>query len=228
MKKGYLKIAGTILAATLLFTGCAQTGSQSSVISGNDTKILMCMSDGNDTFRAMLADAAASTAQNLGAQFDLVDAQNTIETQADQIRSAKEQGYDVILCLPVDADTAVELEACAGDLPIIFMNSCPADKRLKADQYMYVGSNEQVAGQLQAEYILDKMASRDEINVVIFKGEKAHSATKGRTEALKTAFKNSGKKVNIVFEDYADWSTDKAAEMLNVFLDLNKSDQGRH
>ena len=46
----------------------------------------------NDTFRAMLADAAASTAQNLGAQFDLVDAQNTIETQADQIRSAKEQG----------------------------------------------------------------------------------------------------------------------------------------
>lgn len=79
MKKGYLKIAGTILAATLLFTGCAQTGSQSSVISGNDTKILMCMSDGNDTFRAMLADAAASTAQNLGAQFDLVDAQNTIE-----------------------------------------------------------------------------------------------------------------------------------------------------
>ena len=111
MKKGYLKIAGTILAATLLFTGCAQTGSQSSVISGNDTKILMCMSDGNDTFRAMLADAAASTAQNLGAQFDLVDAQNTIETQADQIRSAKEQGYDVILCLPVDADTAIELES---------------------------------------------------------------------------------------------------------------------
>ena len=54
MKRGYLKIAGTILAATLLFTGCAQTGSQSSVISGNNTKILMCMSDGIDTFRAML------------------------------------------------------------------------------------------------------------------------------------------------------------------------------
>ena len=133
----------------------------------------MCMSDGNDTFRAMLADAAASTAQNLGAQFDLVDAQNTIETQADQIRSAKEQGYDVILCLPVDADTAMNWNPSAGDLPIIFMNSCPADKRLKADQYMYDKLfNEQVAGQLQAEYVLDKMASKDEINVVIFKGEK--------------------------------------------------------
>ncbi len=132
--------------------------------------------------------------KNLGAQFDLVDAQNTIETQADQIRSAKEQGYDVILCLPVDADTAIELESCAGDLPIIFMNSCPADKRLKVDQYMYVGSNEQVAGQLQAEYVLDKMASKDEINVVIFKGEKTTLPPKGRTEALKTAFKNSGKR----------------------------------
>ena len=222
MKKGYLKIVGTILAATLLFTGCGQTANQSSADSGSGVKILMCMSDGNDTFRSTLAEAAASTAQSLGAQFDLVDAQNKIETQVDQIRSAQEQGYDIILCLPVDTDTAVEMEASAGDIPIIFMNSCPADKRLEADKYMYVGSSEEVAGQLQTEYVLDKKSAQDEINVVIFKGEKNHSATVGRTDAVKKAFKNSGKKVNIVFEDYADWSTDKAAEMFDIFLDLNK------
>ena len=60
MKKGYLKIVGTILAATLLFTGCGQTSGQSSAASGSSTKILMCMSDGNDTFRSTLAEAAAS------------------------------------------------------------------------------------------------------------------------------------------------------------------------
>ena len=222
MKKGYLNIVGTILAATLLFTGCGQTSGQSSAASGSSTKILMCMSNGNDTFRSTLAEAAASTAQSLGVQFDLVDAQNKIETQVDQIRSAQTQGYDVILCLPVDVDTAVEMEASAGDLPIIFMNSCPADKRLKADKYMYVGSNEQVAGQLQTEYVLNKNSSKDELNVVIFKGEKSHSATKGRTEAVKNALKNSGKTINVVFEDYADWSTDKSAEMFNIFLSLNK------
>ena len=39
MKKGYLKIVGTILAATLLFTGCGQTSGQSSAASGSSTKI---------------------------------------------------------------------------------------------------------------------------------------------------------------------------------------------
>lgn len=223
MKKSYFKLISAMAAIALLLTGCGQTNEQSSAISGNQIRILMCVSDGNDTFRATLADAAATTAQNLGVQFELADAQNNIETQIEQIRSAQSQGYDAILCCPVDADTAVEIEASAGELPIIFMNNCPDANRLKANKYMYVGSNEQVAGQLQAEYILQKMSTKDEINVIIFKGEKHFSATHGRTEAVKNTFQDSGKKVNIVFEDYADWSTDKAAQMLRVFLGLNRS-----
>lgn len=222
MKKGYLKIMSTLLTATLLFTGCSESNTGSSDVSGNGIKILMCMSDGSDTFRATLAKAAEDTAKELGAEFEMSDAQNNIETQIEQIRSAEADGYDAILCCPVNAETAVEMEASAGDLPIVFMNSSPADSRLEKDQYMYVASNEQVAGQLQAEYVLDKKSSQDEINVIIFKGEKTHSATKGRTEAVKNTFKDSGKKVNIVFEDYADWSTDKTAEMLDIFLSLDK------
>lgn len=223
MKKGYFKLISAMAATALLLTGCGQTSGQSSAISGDSIKILMCVSDGNDTFRATLADAAAATAQSFGAQFELADAQNNIETQIEQIRSAQSQGYHAILCCPVDADTAVEMEASAGELPIIFMNNCPAASRLKADTYMYVGSNEQVAGQLQAEYILQKMGTQDEINVVIFKGKKDFSATDGRTGAVKNAFQDSGKKVNIVFEDHADWSTDKTAQMMRVFLGLNRS-----
>ncbi|HBA98313.1 MAG TPA: hypothetical protein DCZ23_09405, partial [Lachnospiraceae bacterium] len=62
-------------------------------------------------------------------------------------------------------------------------------------------SDEYMAGQYQAEYILEKLSDKDEINVVLLKGPKEASGTIGRTEGLKQTLKASGKKINYVFED---------------------------
>ena len=205
-----------ILLAVVLFalTGC---GSDSGVASNKDIKILLILNQ-MDSFRGTLVSAARDTAEAQGVQFEFKDAEGSIENQVNYLKAAEQEGYDVILCSPVSAETAVELKASAGDIPIVFINSSPDEKQLKEGKYIYAGSDEFVSGQFQAEYVLDKLADRQEINVVLLKGEKVHSATIGRTNGVKQTLEASGKKINYVFEDYGDWDQGLAKHLFEIFL----------
>lgn len=214
MKKKICLLLGMVIL-TGSIVGCGKGSVQTS--GSEDVKILLTLSQA-DTFRNVLVDTAKQTAEENGASLEIFDAEGSIETQVEHIRKAVSEEYDVIMCNPVDTDTALELEALAEDLPIVFFNSCPDEKRLEADQYMYVGSNEEVAGQYQAEYILNQFSSENEINVAILAGQKNHSATNGRTDSLKHTLDDSGKTVNYVFEDFADWDQTLAEELFTVFL----------
>ncbi len=171
-----------------------------------------------DTFRQTLVDSAAEQAAAVGAQFVMEDAQGSIERQVEQLKNAAAGGYDVIICSPVSVDTAVQLKMSVGDIPIVFVNSCPDEKYLQAGKYVYVGSSEQVAGAFQAEYVLNKLSGRQELNVVLIKGPATHSATEGRTTGAKRALEESGRQINYVFEDSANWDTGQAQKLFELFL----------
>lgn len=209
----------TAVLAAMAVAGClcgCQSGTSEMTADDSEVRIYVTLSEA-DTFRNTLLDAARETAEAYGAEFVVYEAENSIENQVAQIKQAVAENYDVIMCAPVDADTAQELEALAGDIPVVFYNSCPDESVLEADKYMYVGSDEKVAGQYQAEYILEQLSDKDEINLVILKGTKKHSATDGRAEGLKNTLASSGKKINYVFEDYADWNQDVAKKYFDIF-----------
>lgn len=214
MRKKLGILLSLVMFGMSMLTGC---GSGSGASSNEDVKILLVLNQ-MDSFRETLVAAARDTAEAEGVQFEFKDAEGSIENQVNYLKSAKAEGYNVILCSPINAETVVELKASAGDIPIVFINSCPDEKQLKEGKYLYAGSDEFVAGQFQAEYVLSKLANRQEINVVLLKGERAHSATSGRTNGVKQTLESSGKKINYVFEDYADWDQNLAKHLFEIFL----------
>ncbi len=216
MKKSIRKVFFSMAIVFCLLVMCV--GCNNSVNSSKSGKKIFLTINEMDGFRQTLVDAVVEEAKANGYQIDVGDAQNSIETQVEMIKNASDQGYDVILCGAVSTDTTVELKASAGDVPIIFINSCPKERLLEEGKYVYVGSDEKVAGQLQAEFVLNKYSSSDEINVVILKGPKGHSATVGRTEGAKITLNSSGKKINYVFEEYANWDAEQAKELFTLFL----------
>lgn len=221
MKKKISLLLVSILVLTL-FTGCKKTNSNSS--SSKDIKILLSYTkEKNNTFRDVLGENAKAYAESVGAQLDIQNPEGSIENQVEQFKQAKTNGYNAIICIAESADIARQLIAAADGLPVVFVNNCPDDNILIENKYIYVGSSEGVAGQYQAEYVLEKFKSKNEINVVLLKGLRNHSATIGRTNMFLETLNNSNKKINILFNDFADFSTDDAYSKLNIFLRLGKN-----
>lgn len=203
-----------ILAAAVMVL--ISSGCQAKATGGSAQMYYSAIEDGDyyEGWAAQLQEQAAAQ----GASFDVEYAQNSVETQDAQIKSAVGSGCDVFLCGPVSPETVTEIKAAAGDTPVVFINNAPDDSALEKDRYIYVASDEYMAGQYQAEYILERYGQKEEINVVVLKGPKDASGAAGRTKGLKQTLKASGKKIRYVFEDYADWNQDKAQELTAMFL----------
>lgn len=214
MKRKLAVLFSIMIMATAVLTGCGKGGG---VASGKNLKFLFVL-NAMDSFRETLIAGAQEAAAAEGATVDVVDANGDIEAQTNFVKDAKGQGYQAILCCPISTDIVVELKASADDLPIIFLNGCPDEKQLKKDKYVFAGSDEFVAGQYQAEYVLEKLGSKDELNVALLQGEKGHPATVGRESGVKQTLEASGKKVNYVFSDYADWDAERAKRLFELFL----------
>lgn len=209
----------TIIIMLITFTGC---GINNNSISDKKAKILFSVSNASDGFCSKLVENANIYANKHNINLTIRDAAGSIENQISHMKEASADKYDAIICAAVNPDTALQIERVAHGIPIVFINSEPGEKLLYKGKYIYVASNEKVAGQYQANYVINYLKNKKNVNVVLIKGEKDHNATKGRTKAVKTIFKKRGINAKYVFEDNADWNKETAKDMFNVFLSTHK------
>ena len=215
MKKRMLRRIISVLSCVVfigtLFTGCGSSESGGA----KGAKILFIETDDEDTFRASLSEAIMSSASTYGVTIDEVLTGDSVAKQVEEVQNAASKGYTGIICRLADVATALQIED-ASSLPIVFVNNQPEDNRLKDSKYVYVGSPEADAGTYEAEFVWNKLGKPSSVNLVIMRGEKGHSATEGRTNAARDYFKDQGVAVNIVFSDYANWSTDNAYNYMGI------------
>lgn len=206
-------LCGLMALFVFVMPGCGKKAAGNN----EDVRIFICLNK-LDAFRQTVLDAATERASERGVQIDVGDSEGSIELQVELLKKAAAENYDVIICGPVSINTVMQLKMSVGETPIVFVNTCPDEKYLEAGKYVYVGSSEQVAGEFQAEYVLDRLADKQEINVVLLKGPQNHSGTEGRTYGAKKVLEASGKQINYVFEDNADWDTEQAKKLFHLFL----------
>lgn len=204
----------TVAMTAALFTGCGSSNGSSA--SGGSSVKIYYTAPPDDDFKALLKAALQENASSEGVTLDIGEGCNTVNDQINQIKDAVSTGYDVIICLPVDRSTALQLEVSAQDVPIIYVNGAPDEEFLEKDKYMVVSSYEMDAGAYQAEYVWNALGKPSSINAVILRGPLTHNAAIARSVSIYNYYKENGVEFNAVFDDTANWDEAEAKEMMAI------------
>ena len=142
---------------------------------------------------------AASVDEKVDVTF--VDAKNDSAMQLNQVENFITQGVDAIIVVTTSAEATAPMSnaAMSAGVPLVYLNARPAQV---PDGLHYVGSQEKVAGELQMEYVAEKLGGKG--NIAILMGDLVHEASYRRTDGVKeTAVKYSDMKV--VKEQTGKW-----------------------
>lgn len=213
MKKILVLILVLVLALGS-FTACAPKEEPAAAV-----KIGFAQCNLNDTFQTYVTDAATAKATELGYTIDVQDAQEDVVKQQDQVKAMIEQGYNAIIVVPVDTSAMGPITdaVVAAGIPLVYVNRNPFGTEEPPAGVYYVGSQEIVAGQFQADYLVQLLGTDKPIGVGILMGILSNEGAVKRTEGNKTVLAANAN-YTILAEEAGDWQSDKALAITENWL----------
>lgn len=135
-------------------------------------------------------------------------------------KSAKNQGDDAVIVLPIDSETIPQIVESAGDMKVVIVNRAPADMSIFSGDLAYVGSDEHEAGRMQGEYVAEVLLEKGETvaKPIFLLGTVGAENTTARTESAKQALEDAGLKVEVVNELGAKWERSDALTMIQPLI----------
>ncbi|MDI3352843.1 sugar ABC transporter substrate-binding protein [Pseudomonas sp. UYIF39] len=183
-----------------------------------DMKIGVSMSQFDDTWLTYLRESMDKKAKSYpdGVQLQFEDARSDVVKQLSQVENFISQKVDAIVVNPVDtaATRKITEAAVKAGIPLVYVNRRPDDLKLPKG-VVTVASNDMEAGEMQMQYLADKMGGKGDI--VILLGDLANNSTTNRTKGVKDVLAKYPN-IKIEQEQTGIWSRDKGMTLVNDWL----------
>jgi inositol transport system substrate-binding protein len=221
MKK-FSKVSSLLLAIVMMLslTGFVNTTGAKSAKATNAKKIVIgiTVQDMSNEFITMLKEAMQIQFKKYPTvQYIINDAEAKPDKQVSQMDNFISQKVNAIICNPADAEALIPAikDAIKAGIPVITLSS---DVSKNVGQF-WSGSENESAGQIEAQYIADKLKGKG--NIAVLRGPIGHFAEIGRFKGYKKVLdKYPGLKV--VFDQTGNWNREEAMSIMENWLQTGK------
>lgn len=215
MKKILVVLLALLLVTAVVFTGCSKKEAADSGVK----KIGYVSNNFNDTFQTYINKAALDyVSANADLSITQLDAQEDVIKQQDLVNTLIAQKVDALFVVPVDTSAMGPITKAAQDakIPICYVNRNPIAGNSMPDGVYYVGSQEIVAGQLQMEFIGEKLGGKG--NVAILIGKLDNEGAIKRTEGNEDVIAKKYPEMKVIAKETGNWQRDQGMSITENWL----------
>ncbi|MCI9331328.1 MAG: substrate-binding domain-containing protein [Oscillibacter sp.] len=213
-------ISGLLAACGQKDTAPADSGSGSEPAqsSGGGYKIGYSM-PARDQFQTSMEKAIQAKAEAEGIEINILDAASDVSAQISHVQTWEADGYDAVIVGLCNNDSAADVLAAAGDMKVVFVNRQPSLDVLQDGKVVYVGTDENLYGNEQGNYLAEifKNEGKTDVNIAMFMGELGLDNVTKRTQSAKDALAANGINATYV-ENTANWDRMKAMDLFSQMM----------
>ena len=215
--KGIKKILAFSLVAIIsmsFFIGCSNRKS--------DKKVGIVLSTLNNPFFVSMKEGAEKEAEKLGFELIVLDSQNDPAKERSNVEDLIQLGVVALLINPTDCDAVVKSVEVANEanIPVITL-----DRQSNGGEVTsHIASDNIKGGAMAAEFVLEKLGTEANINVVELQGIPGASATRDRGAGFHSILDDKTN-VKFVSSQAADFDRQKGLSVMENILQGNSDVQ---
>ena len=206
-------------AALCVWAVCS-AGVSAQTNDGAKPRIGIAMAEFDDNFPTLLREAMSKEARKQGWKPVFADGHSDKQRQDAEVASMMANEHlDAIVILPVDATATSAMTKAAHDagVPLVYVNRKPTEPLV--DGMAYVGSQDVLAGNIQADYVAQQLGGKGEVGLLI--GALSTDAAVARTRGFKDVLAHYPG-MHLAVEQVDDWSREKALSTATAWIAQGK------